>query len=278
MGPRIRALWREPLLHFLVTGAVLFLVYEWKGGDGADRVVITRAQIEHLRSGFTSASNRPPTDQELDGLIEEHVRDELAVREAQALGLDRDDTVLRQRLRQKLEFVAESAEPAVPTDADLQAWLTSHADRYREGPRFAFRQVGFRGSEGGADAEVRASRVLARLAGAGPDAPLDGLGDLKMLPADVDLAPRGEVERLFGTVFADALPGLPLGQWSGPVPSSCGSHVVLVREREAEPEPVLEDVRGAVQRELLAERKVLQLDAMYRELRERYRVVIEDAK
>ena len=278
MGPRIRALWREPLLHFLVTGAVLFLVYEWKGGDGADRVVITRAQIEHLRSGFTSASNRPPTDQELDGLIEEHVRDELAVREAQALGLDRDDTVLRQRLRQKLEFVAESAEPAVPTDADLQAWLTSHADRYREGPRFAFRQVGFRGSEGGADAEVRASRVLARLAGAGPDAPLDGLGDLKMLPADVDLAPRGEVERLFGTVFADALPELPLGQWSGPVPSSFGSHVVLVREREAEREPVLEDVRGAVQRELLAERKVLQLDAMYRELRERYRVVIEDAK
>ena len=278
MGPRIRALWREPLLHFLVTGAVLFLVYEWKGGDGADRVVITRAQIEHLRSGFTSASNRPPTDQELDGLIEEHVRDELAVREAQALGLDRDDTVLRQRLRQKLEFVAESAEPAVPTDAELQAWLTSHADRYREGPRFAFRQVGFRGSEGGADAEVRASRVLARLAGAGPDAPLDGLGDLKMLPADVDLAPRGEVERLFGTVFADALPELPLGQWSGPVPSSFGSHVVLVREREAEREPVLEDVRGAVQRELLAERKVLQLDAMYRELRERYRVVIEDAK
>lgn len=278
MGSRIRALWREPLLHFLVIGAVLFLVYEWKGGDGADRVVITRAQIEHLRSGFTSASNRPPTDQELDGLIEEHVRDELAVREAQALGLDRDDTVLRQRLRQKLEFVAESAEPAVPTDAELQAWLTSHADRYREGPRFAFRQVGFRGSEGGADAEVRASRVLARLAGAGPDAPLDGLGDLKMLPADVDLAPRGEVERLFGTVFADALPELPLGQWSGPVPSSFGSHVVLVREREAEREPVLEDVRGAVQRELLAERKVLQLDAMYRELRERYRVVIEDAK
>ena len=276
MASRIRALWREPLLHFLVIGTGLFLVFEWKGGEGADRVVITRAQIEHLRSSFTSASNRPPTDQELDGLIEEYAREELAVREAQALGLDRDDTVLRQRLRQKLEFVAESAEPAVPTDAELQAWLTSHADRYREGPRFAFRQVGFRGSEGGAEAEAR--RLLARLAGAGPDAPLDGLGDLKMLPADVDLAPRGEVERLFGTVFADALPGLPLGRWSGPVPSSFGLHVVLVRQREAEREPVLEDVRGSVQRELLAERKARQLDAMYRELRERYRVVIEDAK
>ena len=147
----------------------------------------------------------------------------------------------------------------------------SHADRYRQGPRFAFRQVGFRGDA----AEAQARRLLARLASAGPDASLDGLGDLKMLPADVDLAPRSEVERLFGTVFADALPGLPLGQWSGPVPSSFGMHVVLVRKREAEREPVLEDVRGIVQRELLAERKVRQLAAMERELRERYGVVIE---
>jgi parvulin-like peptidyl-prolyl isomerase len=100
-----------------------------------------------------------------------------------------------------------------------------------------------------------------------------------MLPADVDLAPRGEVERLFGTVFADALPRLPLGQWSGPVASSFGAHVVLVRQREADRAPALEEVRGAVQRDLLADRKARQLEALYRELRERYHVVVEgDAK
>jgi hypothetical protein len=275
MGPRIRAVLREPLLQFLAIGAALFLLFAWRGGDRAGRIVITRAQVEHLRSGFTSASNRPPTDKELDELIEEHVREELAVREAQALGLDRDDTVVRQRLRQKLEFVGESAEPSVPTDTELQAWLTSHADRYRQGPRFAFRQVGVRGSDGSADADAQARRLLARLASKGPEASLEGLGDLKMLPADVDLAPRSEVERLFGTVFADALADLPLGQWSGPVASSFGQHVVFVLQREAEREPVLADARGAVQRDFLAERKARQLDAMYRELRERYRVVIE---
>jgi PPIC-type PPIASE domain len=275
MGPRIRALLREPLLHFLAIGAALFLLFEWKGQE-TGRVVLTRGQIEHLRSGFTSGSNRPPTDQELDELIEEYVREELAVREAQALGLDRDDTLVRQRLRQKLEFVGESAEPSVPTEAELQAWLTSHTDRYRQGPRFTFRQVGFRtGSGGSADAEAQARRLLSRLVVAGAAAPLDGLGDLKMLPAEVDLAPRSEVERLFGTVFADALAALPPGRWSGPVESSFGLHVVLVTQREEEREPALQDVRGAVQRELLAERKVLQLNAMYRELRERYRVVIE---
>lgn len=271
MGPRLRALVREPLLQFLVIGAVLFVVFASRGDERAGRVVITHAQVEHLRTSFTNASQRPPTDQELEGLVEEHMRQELAVREAQALGLDRDDTLIRERLRQKLEFVAESAAPAVPTDEELQAWLTSHADRYRQGPRLTFRQVGVRA----ADADAQARRLLARLAAAGPEARLEGLGDAKMLPAEVDRAPRGEVERLFGTLFANALSGLPLGQWSGPVESSFGLHVVLVRQREAEREPVLEEVRGEVQRDFLAERKAGQIDAMYRELRERYRVVIE---
>jgi hypothetical protein len=126
---------REPLVQFLAIGAVLFVIFEWRGGPASHRIIITPGQVDALAAGFARTWQRPPNEDELKGLIDEYVREEIATREAIAAGLDRDDTIIRRRLRQKLEFLVEdTSEIAPPTDAELGAWLNAHQDRRRRAP------------------------------------------------------------------------------------------------------------------------------------------------
>jgi hypothetical protein len=142
---QVKAILREPLLHFLALGALLFLYYEWKGGasrPGSNRIVITQGIVQNLVSGFTRTWQRAPTQDELKALVDEHVKEEIATREAIAMGLDRDDTVIRRRLRQKLEFLVEDEDSQVaPSDAELQRWLDTHSGVFQPEPRVSLRQV-----------------------------------------------------------------------------------------------------------------------------------------
>ena len=131
-------------MHFLAIGMLLFLVFHWRGGSGpgSDRIVITPGQIDSMVAGFARTWQRPPTEQELKGLLDDYVREEMATREAVAIGLDRDDAIIRRRLRQKLEFMAaDSVDATPPTDAELETWLKEHSDMFRTDPEVAFRQV-----------------------------------------------------------------------------------------------------------------------------------------
>jgi uncharacterized coiled-coil protein SlyX len=271
------AWWREPLVQFLGIGALLFLVFNWRGGGPAStRIVITPGQIDAMAAGFARTWQRPPTEQEIKGLLDDYVREEIATREAMAMGLDRDDTVIRRRLRQKLEFAAEDTIDATPpTDAELRAWLAAHPDRLRVEPHLAFRQVYLNPDRRGASLEGDARRTLARLSAAGPDATIDALGDSTMLPSDVPRSSRTDVARQFGEEFADAVLKVETGRWVGPVASGYGQHLVFVRERQEGRVPALEDVRPIVEREFTADRRRRQLDAMYERLLEGYRVTIE---
>jgi hypothetical protein len=277
-----RALLGEPLVQFLVAGAFLFAYFEWKGGGsgpGSTRIAITPGLVEHLASGFARTWQRPPTDLELKGLVDEYVKEEIATREAVAMGLDRDDTIIRRRLRQKLEFLVEdAADQVAPSDAELQAWLDKHAEAFRAEPRVALRQVFVSSDRWGASARVKAERLLPRLRAAGKDASIDALGDPSMLPREVPLGPLAEVTRAFGAEFAARLAEVPMGQWSGPLESPYGLHLVLVRERVASAEPALADVRPLVERELLAERRKAQLQGLYEKLLAKYTVTIEMPK
>ena len=275
---RVTSLLREPLLHFLAIGAALFLYFQWSGGPGStsNRIVLTAGQIEHLSAGFAKTWQRPPSDAELKGLIDDWVREEIAVREGMAAGLDRDDTIIRRRLRQKLEFLAEDvAETAPPTDQELQAWLDGHADAFRIEPQVAFRQVYVGRDRHGAAADADARALLARLAAGGADAAIDRLGDPIMLPQENALMPQREVARTFGQDFADRLASVEPGSWTGPIESGYGLHLVLVRERVAGAVPSLAAVRPAVERELTADRRTRELEAMYRRFLDRYTVVVE---
>ena len=138
---------REPLLHFFLLGAALFALYGWLnvGGPGAaNEIVVSRGQVTSLRAQFERVWQRSPTAEEMRGLIDSWVREEIYYREGLAMGLDRDDPVVRRRIGQKVQFIIDGAIPPPPTDAQLQAWLDSHAAKYRSEGRYTVRAGVFR--------------------------------------------------------------------------------------------------------------------------------------
>jgi uncharacterized coiled-coil protein SlyX len=277
----LKRLLREPLVHFLLLGGLLFLYFEWRGSGGptSSRIVITPGLVEHLASGFGRTWQRPPTDAELKGLIDDYVKEEIATREAVGMGLDRDDTIIRRRLRQKLEFLVEdAASSAPPTDAELDAWLQKHPQSFRAEPQLAFRQVYVSPERRGASAGKDAEKLLARLRAKGKDATTDGLGDASMLPSEQPLSPLREVARSFGDDFAQELLTVEPERWVGPVESPYGIHLVFVREKIAAASPELAEIRPVVEREVLAERRKRNLDTLYEQLLEKYTVTIEKPK
>ena len=210
---------REPLLHFLVLGTGLFLLYGVIGemaDERSDRIVVTEAKIGNLAELFERTWRRPPTPAELDGLIEDHIKEEIFYREALALGLEQDDIVIRRRLRQKMEFISEDvAPPAEPTAAELQAFLAEHADRFRKPSRVSFAQVYLSPERRGANARSDAERLLVGL-NTGRSDPAEA-GDPFLLERDYRELSAHDVEQLFGGPFAAAVAELPVGRWSGPV-------------------------------------------------------------
>jgi hypothetical protein len=278
-GDPVRRLLHEPLVHFFVLGAALFGLFALVGrpsGERQERIVVTAGQIENLAATFARTWQRPPTPLELEALIDDHVRDEVYAREAAALGLERDDVVVRRRLRQKMEFLTEeAAESAPPTDEQLAAFLAARPDAYRIEPRLAFRQVYLSRDRRGDAVEADAPAALARLDAQGPDADVSKLGDPLLLPDDVALSSRSDIARLFGEPFAARLLEATPGRWVGPIESGYGLHLVYVRRREDGRLPALDEVRDAVTRDWqLAHRKEA-LENAYSALRDRYAVTIE---
>jgi hypothetical protein len=270
---------REPLFHFLVLGAALFLYDHWTaaGSRAVPRqIVLTSGQIEHLVAGFTKTWKRSPTDTELKGIIDDWVREELAVRAATEAGLERGDTIIRRRLRQKFEFLVEDvAEAAPPSDRELEAWFAEHADTYRSQPRLRFRQVFFSKERRGATTHADAALALERLVSRNVAGPIDDLGDASQLPENVDLTAVRDISLIFGDGFADQIVRTAPGTWSGPIESTYGLHLVLVSERIESSLPDLAAVRPAVERDYVTARRKQQLDKIYEGLLEKFSVVIE---
>jgi hypothetical protein len=279
----MKRLLREPLLHFLLLGTVLFLADARWSKTGTHRssaeIIVTTGRIEHLATGFAKTWQRPPTGAELKGLIDDWVREEIATREATALGLDQDDSVIRRRLRQKLEFISEDLAAEVePTDADLAAWLHDHPDSFRVEPHFTFRQICFDPGKHGDHLADDVANVLARMNAAGASADCSACGDSLLLEETFQAAPAGEIAKQFGESFEESLRGLAVGQWQGPVESGYGVHLVLITERTESRVAELAEVRDAVRREWSNAHRLQCNGDFYRELSNRYTVTIEGAR
>jgi hypothetical protein len=273
-----RRIAREPVAHFVFLGALLFGFAELKaaGEPAPDVISIPSGQIDSFVLGFSRTWQRPPTDAELKTLIDEHVREELASREAIAMGLDRDDTIVRRRLRQKFEFLVEDTSEAVaPSDDQLRAWLDANAARFATEAQVAFRQVHLSAERRGEALRSDAQELLGRLTAAGSAADTDELGDSRMLPRSLPLSERSDVAGTFGKRFAEAIFDAPLGQWSGPISSDFGLHLVFVVESRRGRIPELQEIRPLVLREFVAERRRQALNEVYAQLLGRYRIVIQ---
>jgi hypothetical protein len=271
---KFRRIFHEPLLHFLLLGLALFAYYGRVApdDDGKRRIVVTQAEVDLLATQFQGTWNRPPGPVELNGLVDSYVRDEILYREGVALGLDRDDAVIKRRVRQKLDVLFEESVAQRPaTDADLRAYLDANPAAFRKPAVVSFDQVYF-----GADAVApqrleQARTALAR--GADPAT----FGQATLLPARQDAMPLDLVARDFGEQFAGQLATAPVGEWSGPVKSGFGTHLVRVTAIEPAQLPKLAEVREVVAREWENERRKLAHADALAKLRERYDVEIQAA-
>ncbi len=275
----LKSIAREPLVHFLLLGALLFALDAWlrppAATPGGGEIVVSAARVRNIVQTFARTWQRPPTREELEAQVESFVREEVMVREALALGLDRDDVIIRRRLQQKVEFVSEQGAAMVrPTDDELRAYLQAHPDAFAVEPRVTFAQVYLDPSRR-ADAAAEARRLLGVLNRPGGKAEPEALGDrLLMLAPRYEATSQTEVARLFGGEFAAALPKQPQGVWVGPLASGYGLHLVRIDGIEAGGTPALKDVRAQVEREWTNARRQELSKALYDKLRAKYTVTI----
>jgi hypothetical protein len=273
----IRRFLAEPLVQFLIIGGVVVALWNWLDRtpvvNDLQVIEIGPGRITQLHESFSRVWQRPPTQQELDGLIEAFVKEEIFYREGIGMGLDRDDTVLRRRMQQKMEFLMEPREQELdPTEAELQTYLKDNAVAFHVPVRVAFRQIFFDPAKHGDKMQDDVAGLLAVLEEDGV-APVDA-GDPTLLPASLPLMPIDQIARNFGDAFAEAIASVEEGCWSGPLISTFGRHLVLVVDRTEPRDPSLDDIRELVLRDWRSAKRRALAEARYWEMRANYRVTI----
>jgi hypothetical protein len=269
---------REPLFQFLVVGAALFGIFhlvDKKKPDAPDRIVVSSTRIDNLADGFARTWRRPPNQEELQGLVDDYIRDEVFYREGRAAGLDRDDVIIRRRVRQKMEFFAEDLSVAEPSEAQLAAFLGSHSDHFKTEDRLTFHQVFLSATRRPTTIDSDSKQIADALAHADPAADTTSLGDPFLLGQEFKAVSKTELAGIFGDGVAESISGMEQDRWLGPIQSSFGQHFVYISERLPGGVPPLDAVREAVLREWSNARRLEAEQKLYSSLRDRYEIVVE---
>jgi peptidyl-prolyl cis-trans isomerase C len=276
-----RRLLSEPLLHFLVIGSVLFGVYHVANNDpqaAADpqKIVLTKDDVRQLAVTWLAQGQPPPTTEELGSLVDQKVTEEILVREAVALGLDRDDEIIKRRLAQKMDFLASDlAAIGEPGRAELKEWYTKNADRFALPAHMNFRHLYFSPDKRGPAAHDAAVAALALIAGKPADSPeVASLADPFMYKAYYGDTTPEQMAKEFGPDFSAALFKLKAGSWQGPIQSGYGWHLIWVDSIEPGRVPAFEEVEPAVKSAWLDDRYREVKRASLAEMRSRYVVVV----
>jgi peptidyl-prolyl cis-trans isomerase C len=277
----MRRLLREPLVHFLLLGAVIFGFYYWasRGSSGVEpshEIQLTLDDLTQLDLYFESQWRRPPTPEELDRLVENKVQQEVLYREALAMGLDKDDTIVKRRMAQKMEFLAEDVAAArEPTSDELRAWFGKNGDKFALPSRVSFRHFYFSPDRRGARAHDDAVATLARLAGQPEDAKLAAAStDPFMFRDYYGDRTSEEIAKEFGPKFALAVEKLAPGSWRGPIESGYGWHLVFIDNVVPGRVPAFEEVEPDVKTAWLGEQKERAREDAYKAMRAKYTVLL----
>ena len=270
---------KEPLIHFLILGALLFalngVLSDSNPTDESKSIIISDAQVEWMQSTWNKKWQRMPTEDELQGLIEAYVREEVLYREGLAMGLDKDDTIIRRRLATKMEFLAKDIGQIVePTELELQDYFKWNLDRYMDPAKVSFSHIYFN-LDNRENALGDAQAVLEKLRKNETVSTEDWqLGDSFMLHYEYVHKTQTEVMQLFGSGFADAVFEMTLGGWQGPVQSGYGMHLVYIKGVVPAREPSLEEVREKVKNDLVSQRRTDSFEIFYKSLRDKYNIEI----
>jgi len=273
----VKKLYKEPLLHFLIIGALIFVLFSFVNKEESavseNNILVSTADIQRLSDHWSKKWNRPPTETELKGLVESYIKEEVYYREALALGLDQNDTILRRRLMQKMEFLSNDlAELNTPDESALNKYFIDNQGKYKLQARLSFTHIYFSLDKRGRKAVEDAKTVLSGLdALRAPEK-----GDSFMLEYDFDQETPFEVERLFGNVFAKQLFTLETNIWQGPIKSGYGLHLVRISEKINSQMPELASVIDKVRTDLMFEQREKMNKEIYERFKERYEIVVED--
>lgn len=268
---------REPLLHFLLIGSALFILYGLTNEEGnvaPDRIMISSGKIEQLSENFKRSRMRPPTEAEMSALLENYIREEVFYREALAMGLDQNDPLVRKRMNMKLEFILEDLSSKNVTDEELALFMEENPDKFRIPAQISFEQV-YLNPDKGKDLDADAKQLLVKLNdGVSPEI----LGDRTLLPFEYNLVRQNEITNSFGERFAEEVMAFTPGDWIGPIYSEYGVHLLKINKRVEERKPKLKEIRAYVEREYLAKIRKEQKDLAYKNLREGYDIIVEPIK
>lgn len=274
----MKKLLREPFLHFLLLATVVFLIYKWRSKEepaGPKEILVTQGTIENLTATYARVWNRHPTQEDVNWLIQEYVREEVCTRQAIAIGLDRDDTIIRRRLRQKMEFLFQNAvAQSEPSDAELLSYMKRYPDSFQTEPIVTFTHIYLNPDRHSHNLAQEESHLRMQLEHA-TDAQISELGDPFMLPYHFENATAREISDLFGKQFEAQIAALPIGQWSGPIQSGYGLHFVRIAAKSDGNNPPLKEVRNDVYREWLNAKQNEAKKKFYDELLAGYTVRIE---
>ena len=265
---------KEPLLHFFLIGVGLFVVYglvnQSDATDSDNTIVVSSGRVEQLATVFGKTWQRPPSVEELKRLIDDFVLEEIYYRKAVAMGIDRDDTIIRRRLRQKLEFLTDDAAAlAEPTEEELAEYLAANEDKFRQPPVYTFDQVYFNPEKHGDDPEAEIAQQLFLLRAG------NQVGDASLLPPAFEQMQRNTVDGTFGIGFSGKLDDMVVDQWQGPVRSGLGIHLIKLKSRTVGQLPELSQIRTLVQREWSNEKRIATRNRMNERFLKDYEVEIQ---
>jgi parvulin-like peptidyl-prolyl isomerase len=272
---------REPLLHFLVLGLLLFAIYGYinrgRGGvESSKQIAIYLDDLRTMEMFFESQWHRAPTQQEFQAMVEDKVREEVLYREGLAMALDKDDTIVKRRMAQKMQFIAEDVATAhEPTSAELKAWFDKNKAKFTLPSRYSFRHLYFSPDKRGKNAEGDAAKVLAKIAGQPEDSKLAAsLADAFMFQDYYgDNAPTA-IAKEFGSPFALAIEKVKPGSWQGPIESGYGWHLVFLDTVIPGRVPAFEEIEPDVKIAWLGEQKATAWQKAYADMRAKYVVLL----
>jgi len=283
MLSRFKTLLKEPLVHFTVFGLLLFLAYDWFGskdtGAIENRIVVPASRVEMMISRWTMQLGRPPTEEEVRSLIEGYIREEALSREASALGLDKEDVIIRRRLAQKMEFLSvDMASVEEPDTNALKQFYNDHILNYQVPGEVTFYQVYIStDTRTPLEAQEFARAMLQTLR----NEEIDGdraqeYGDPFMLPNYFPNYSVNDIQGLFGPGnFVEVIFQAEMQQWTGPVQTPYGFHLVYVEAREDSQFEPFSQVQERVYQDYLESRQQEMGEAYLNEIINRYSVEIE---
>jgi hypothetical protein len=277
----VKRLLREPLLHFLLLGVVLFAIYAYlhrgrMGIESSKQIVVSLDELRQMDIYFESQWHRPPTPEEFNAMVEDRVREEVLYREGLAMGLDKDDEIVKRRMAQKMQFLAEDVAAAhEPSTTELKAWFDKNKEKFALPSRYSFRHLYFSPDKRGKGAQEEATKALTRVAGQAEDSKVAAsLGDQFMFQDYYGDRTPEAIAKEFGPQFAVALEKLKPGSWRGPVESGYGWHLVFVDTVIPGRIPAFEEMEPDVKTAWLAEQKQTAWQKAYKEMRAKYSVLL----